>query len=136
MKLFLIVLSLLFICSCSSGKPQYVPPVKIVEPTETVQPEPVAVEVPEKVEEVSVVKTYAENSFLAILLKEGTPSENIIPRSKEQVAIYQKDDYFTFYYFKKNQLILRKDYSFTEIEQMKADGNYPDSALKEMGVIE
>jgi hypothetical protein len=136
MRLLPIIFCALLICSCASGKPQYIPPVVVVEEVQTALPEPVENEVVETVEKTEPVKTYAEDSFLAILIAEGTPSENFIPRSKEQVAIYNKGEHFSFYYFKKNQLVQKKDYPLAEIEQMKAENNYPDKALQEMGIIE
>lgn len=132
MKLLPVLFCVLLICSCSSGKPQYIPPPKPVEPEPVVQPKAVETKPAAEIKETVPV---AENSFLDILLKEGIPSENIVPRSKEQVAIYKKTDHFTFYYFKKNQLVANKDYSFAEIDQMKSSNNYPDKALKDLGAI-
>lgn len=131
MRLLLFFIALLLLCSCTSGKPQYIPPPKPVEPEPVIAPETVAAEEPEPVKEVEQVDA---DSFLAVLLREGTPSENIIPRSKEQVAIYRKGDLLSVYYFKRNQLVRRKDYQATEIEQMRAAGSYPNQVLRDLGV--
>ena len=67
MRLLLVFLSALLACSCSSGKPQYIPPPKPVEPAPVVQAEMVPAEVEEESVEAVPVD---ESSFLAILLKE------------------------------------------------------------------
>lgn len=126
----LLFVALLLLCSCASGKPQYIPPPKPIEPKPVVLPE---TREPEKTEPTKPVEQIAEDSFLAVLLREGTPSENIIPRSKEQVAVYRKDSLVSFYYFRRNQLIKRKDYPVAEIEQLQASGSYPEQILRELG---
>lgn len=130
MRLLPFFLALLLLCSCASGKPQYIPPPKPAEPKPVVPPETVKAEAPKPVKPVEQI---AEDSFLAVLLREGTPSENIIPRSKEQVAIYRKGDLVSFYYFRRNRLINCKDYPTAEIEQLRAAGSYPDRILQELG---
>lgn len=136
MRLLPVIFCVLLLCSCASGKPQYIPPVKIVAPEATAQPETVELEPATEIKPTEAVKSYDEMSFLAILLKEGMPTENIIPRSKEQIAVYKKETHVTFYYFKKNRLVQQNDYSLAEIVQMKADNSYPDKVLKDMGASE
>jgi len=133
MRMLPILICTLLLCACSSGKPQYIPPPVIVEPEPVVQIE--AIE-PELTVEIEMPEPIDEKSFLAILIKEGTPAENIIPRSKEQVAVYSKGAQVRFYYFRGNVLILQKDYPAKDVERMKTTGNYPDSILREMNIIE
>jgi hypothetical protein len=130
---FLPLLLALLLCSCSSGKPQYIPPPKPVEPEPVVQAEGETTELVE--EEVVEPVTVDENSFLGILMKEGMPLENIIPRSKEQVAVYQRGDQLRFYYFKRNQLVKQIEVPAENVRLMKAAGNYPSVILEDLGAL-
>jgi hypothetical protein len=133
MRLLLVLSGALLICSCSSGKPQYIPPPKPLEPDPVVQTETV----PAQAEEEIVAKAPVdENSFLAILLKKGPPLENIIPRSKEQVAAYKEGGNLNYYYFKRNLLVTQKEFPAADVELMKAAGNYPKVILQELGASE
>jgi len=129
MKLLAVFFTLL-LCSCSSGKPQFIPP----PPPE--QPEPVIETTERPAEQETEEKPEVpveENSFLAILLQQGAPTENIIPRSKEQVAIYHQGELVRVYYFRHNKLVSQRDYPAENIRLMKKAGNYPSSILQDMG---
>ncbi|SHJ85293.1 hypothetical protein SAMN02745165_03347 [Malonomonas rubra DSM 5091] len=131
MKLLPVLFALFLLCSCSSGKPQFVPPPPPEEPEPVIEQTESPLQ--QEAEEVTTPPV-EENSFLAILLKEGTPEENIIPRSKEQVAVYQKGELVRFYYFKRNRLVDQRDYPAENIRLMKAAGNYPSTILQDMGI--
>lgn len=133
MRLLLISAAILLLCSCSSGKPQYIPPPNPVEPQPILPATPLAQE-PEKV--IEKLEPVAENSFLAILQKEGIPSENFVPRSKEQVAVYRQGDIVRFYYFKRNLLVGQHDYPAETVAELKASNRYPDTILREIGARE
>lgn len=131
MRLFLLLFCLLFVCSCAGGSLQGKVPEKIVKKEEVVLLAPVETEKveTEKVEPEKVV------TFTSIINKEGIPFDNIIPRSKEQVAIYKNNDHFSFYYFKNNKLSSKKKYSLQEVDKIKAENKYPKKILKDLGAI-
>ncbi len=74
-------------------------------------------------------------TFTDIIRKEGVPTDNIIPRKKEQLAIYKKDETVSVYYFKENKLFSKKDYSAQEMKRMEADSEYPSNIFKDLSVI-
>ena len=103
MRLFLLLFCLLFVCSCAGGNLQGKAPEKIVKKEEVVLLAPV------ETEKVETSKDHEDVTFASIINKEGIPFTNIIPRSKEQVAIYKNNDHFSFYYFKNNKLVRKKN---------------------------
>ncbi|MGK2945309.1 MAG: hypothetical protein ACSLFC_11285 [Desulfuromonadales bacterium] len=74
-------------------------------------------------------------TFIDIIRKEGVPTENIIPRKKEQLAIYKKDETVSVYYFKENELFSKKDYSTQEMKRIEAKSEYPSNIFKDLGAI-
>ncbi len=74
-------------------------------------------------------------TFTDIIRKEGIPTENIIPRKKEQLAIYKKDETISVYYFKENKLFSKKDYSAQEMKRIEANSGYPSNIFKDLGAI-
>jgi hypothetical protein len=74
-------------------------------------------------------------TFTDIIRKEGVPTENIIPRKKEQLAIYKKDETVSVYYFKENKLLSKKDYSAQEMKRIEANSEYPSNIFKDLGAI-
>lgn len=134
MRLLLLPACLLFLCSCMNGKPQYMPPVVEVE-----EPRQAEIELTSEKTAPSVVEktvSYPEDSFTALLITEGPPTENIIPRSKEQVAIYDKGNVVSFYYFVNSKLVRQKNFPRQQIEMMKANAQYPQQPLQEIGAID
>lgn len=74
-------------------------------------------------------------TFTDIIRKEGVPTENIIPRKKEQLAIYKKDETVSVYYFKENKLFSNKDYSTQDMKRIEANSEYPSNIFKDLGAI-
>lgn len=74
-------------------------------------------------------------TFTDIIRKEGVPTENIIPRKKEQLAIYKKDETVSVFYFKENKLFSKKDYSTQEMKRIEANSEYPSNIFKDLGAI-
>ena len=127
--MFHLLFCLLFVCSCAGGNLQDKAPEKIVKKEESVLLAPV------KAEKVETSKDHENFTFSTIIYKEGIPFDNIIPRSKEQVAIYKNNDHYAFYYFKNNKLISKKNYSLQEVDKIKAENKYPEKILKDLGAI-
>ncbi len=90
---------------------------------------------PVETEKVEISKDQEDFTFASMIHKEGIPFDNIIPRSKEQVAIYNNNDHFSFYYFKNNKLISKRNYSLQEIDKIKSENKYPENILKDLGAI-
>ncbi len=81
-----------------------------------------------------IIKVYEKLSFGDVISKEGIPFDNIIPRKKEQIAIFKMDNYYSLYYFKKNELVLKCQYSFSDWDEMKKKNKYPSQIFEDMGV--
>lgn len=97
---------------------------------------------PKRVPEVQRKKTGAftinldQNLTLTdIIVKEGMPTNNIIPRRKEQITIYKKEEITTVYYFRNNKLYSRMDYTNDEMEKLQADDEYPKNLFRELEAI-
>ena len=141
MRIALILFCSLLACSCAGDKFQNKTPEKSISNEQRVLPPPIKIEpakAPQKIkqkEPTQPAESYQDYTFTSIVLKEGIPFENIIPRSKEQVAIYKKKDFFIFYYLKDNKLVLKKNYSFQELDKIKSENKYPEKVLKDLGVI-
>lgn len=140
MRTVLLFCGVLLVCSCAGKNFQNETVEKSVNKEASVLPspvkiEPVKIEPVKELEPIEATESYQDYTFASIVLKEGIPFENIIPRSKEQVAIYKKKDFYIFYYLKNNKLVLKKNYSFQELDKIKAENKYPKKVLKDLGVI-
>ena len=83
---------------------------------------------------IKVVEIYEGITFTDVLKKEKIPTETFVPSSKKQVVIYKKEDHYFVYYFKRNKLVLKRDYSFSEWDKMMENGNYPSKIYKDLEI--
>ena len=73
-------------------------------------------------------------SFTDLIRQRGIPTDNLNPGTREQIAIYQKGETVSFYYFRENILQKEKEYSAAEIDRMKDQQLYPQQIFKDLGV--
>ncbi|WP_155890741.1 hypothetical protein [Desulfuromonas sp. TF] len=87
----------------------------------------------QKTDELNVIQQ--DLTFTDIIRTEGVPTKNIIPRKKEQLAIYNKGEKISVYYFKENKLYSKKYYSTQEMMNIEGNSEYPKNLFKALGVI-
>lgn len=125
MKMLMVLCCLFFFIGCATNvKYHYISPKKEIAAVVTPGP-------PTKVE---VVEIFEGMSFTDVLKREGIPSETYVPKSKEQIVVYKKIDHYQIYYFKRNKLFLKKDYSFEEMNRIKNNDDYKNKIYKDLEI--
>lgn len=70
-------------------------------------------------------------NLLQVIREAGVPDDNLTPGRKEQIAVYQRQGKYQFYYFRESRLIAIGEYPRSTIEQMQQQGTYPEEVIRD-----
>jgi hypothetical protein len=124
----------LFFGACETTKKIHKPPADMKQAfAEMLPPQKISINKNPKKNDVPLIRE--DFTFTEIIIKEGIPTENIIPRKKEQITIYKKREKYLVYYFIENKLYSKKDYTEQDMNKLRVNSEYPKNLYKELGVF-
>lgn len=157
MKFFVLCLLLslpLVFSACAPSQVATTPPAPLASPVETEPPPPTVVEpspvvvVPEpipmptapvaaadSISEKRLAKAQEQKTLLQIIREAGVPDSNLNPVRKEQIAVYQREGKYQFYYFRDSRLIATGEYPRSIIEQLQQRGSYPREVIRDFNQL-